>query len=71
MLCVLVQSYGTWTAIHTATGQKVSITSYHAFSFKDGKIVGGGDWFDLGGMMNAIKQGAEMEAQKEADQEES
>ena len=65
------RTYGTWTAVHTATGQKVSITSYHAFSFKDGKIVGGGDWFDLGGMLNAIKKGAQMQADQQESGEES
>lgn len=65
------RTYGTWTAVHTATGQKVSITTYHAFNFKDGKIIGGGDWFDLGGMLNAIQKGAKMQADEQASEEES
>jgi ketosteroid isomerase-like protein len=46
--------YGTWNAIHSNTGKKVTLTAYHSFEFKDGKIFNGGDWFDLGGMMNSF-----------------
>ena len=46
--------YGTWTADHVASGKSVKLTSYHAFAFTDGKISGGGDWFDFGGMMNSL-----------------
>jgi hypothetical protein len=46
--------YGTWTADHVASGKSVKLTSYHAFAFTDGKISGGGDWFDYGGMMNSL-----------------
>ena len=46
--------YGTWNCINTKTGKEVNLTSYHSFEFKDGKIISGGDWFDLGGMMNAV-----------------
>lgn len=46
--------YGTWTAIHNVTGKKVELTIYTSFEFKDGKIFRGGDWFDLGGMMNSL-----------------
>ena len=34
--------------------QKQCLTTYHSFEFKDGKIFRGGDWFDLGGMMNSL-----------------
>ena len=44
--------YGTWTAVNVKSGIETSLTSYHSFEFKDGKIISGGDWFDLGGMMN-------------------
>lgn len=46
--------YGTWTADHVASGKSVTLTAYHAFAFTDGKISGGGDWFDYGGMMNSL-----------------
>ncbi len=48
--------YGTWTADHVASGKSVNLTAYHSFDFKDGKIVGGGDWFDFGGMMNSLAE---------------
>lgn len=54
--------YGNWTATHTATGKKVNLTSYHSFEFKDGKIYRGGDWFDLGGMMNSLIPDTPVEA---------
>ena len=46
--------YGTWTSTHVKSGKETILTSYHSFEFKEGKIISGGDWFDLGGMMNAI-----------------
>jgi hypothetical protein len=46
--------YGTWTADHVASGKSIKLTSYHSFAFTDGKISGGGDWFDFGGMMNSL-----------------
>ena len=46
--------YGTWNATHVKTGKEVNLTTYHSFEFKDGKIFRGGDWFDLGGMMNPL-----------------
>jgi ketosteroid isomerase-like protein len=39
--------YGTWTSVNAKTGIETSLTSYHSFEFKDGKIINGGDWFDL------------------------
>ena len=47
--------YGTWTSTHKRTGKKTNLTSYHSFEFEDGKIIRGGDWFDLGGMMNSLE----------------
>ena len=46
--------YGTWTSTHALTGKETSLTTYHSFEFNDGKIFRGGDWFDLGGMMNSL-----------------
>lgn len=46
--------YGTWNSINTKTGKESILSSYHSFEFKDGQIVNGGDWFDLGGMMNNV-----------------
>ena len=46
--------YGTWVSTHVKTGKEAKLTTYHSFEFKDGKIISGGDWFDLGGMMNAL-----------------
>ena len=46
--------YGTWNSIHSSSGKETTLTSYHSFEFKDGKIINGGDWFDLGGMMNSV-----------------
>ena len=46
--------YGTWYSTHTTSGKEAKLTSYHSFEFKDGKIISGGDWFDLGGMMNTL-----------------
>ena len=50
------RTYGTWTADHVATGKSVKLTAYHSFAFVDGRISGGGDWFDLGGMMNYLAE---------------
>ncbi len=57
--------YGTWNATHSETGVRVALTAYHSFEFKDGKIHRGGDWFDLGGMMNFIAQEASANADTE------
>jgi ketosteroid isomerase-like protein len=46
--------YGTWTSTHASTGKETSLTTYHSFEFNEGKIFKGGDWFDLGGMMNSL-----------------
>ena len=39
--------YGTWTSVNSKTGKETTLTSYHSFEFKEGKIFKGGDWFDL------------------------
>ena len=46
-----VRVYGTWTGVHTETGNEFNLGSYHTMAFEDGKIVGGGDWFDLTGFV--------------------
>ena len=46
-----VRTYGTWSGIHTATGKEFKLKSYHPMAFKDGQIIGGGDYFDFGGFM--------------------
>jgi ketosteroid isomerase-like protein len=51
-----VRTYGTWTGVHTETGKEFSLSSYHAMSFKDGKIIGGGDFFDFGGFMASLQE---------------
>ena len=48
------RAYGTWTSTHAKSGKETKLTSYHSFEFKEGKIISGGDWFDLGGMMNSL-----------------
>ena len=50
-----VRTYGTWTGIHTDSGKEFSLRSYHAMAFKDGKIVGGGDYFDFTGFINSFE----------------
>ena len=51
-----VRTYGTWTGIHAETGKEFSLKSYHAMAFKDGQIIGGGDYFDFGGFMASFQE---------------
>ena len=51
-----VRTYGTWTGMHVETGKEFNLNSYHAMSFKDGKIIGGGDFFDFGGFMSSFQE---------------
>ena len=46
-----IRVYGSWTGVHTETGNEFNLGSYHTMAFEDGKIVGGGDWFDLTGFV--------------------
>ena len=32
-------------------GNEFNLGSYHTMAFQDGKIIGGGDWFDLTGFV--------------------
>jgi hypothetical protein len=50
-----VRTYGTWTAISAGNKKPLKLKSYHTLMFKDGKIVGGGDYFDATGMMASIQ----------------
>jgi hypothetical protein len=50
-----VRTYGTWTGLHVATDKPFSLTSYHTMDFKDGKIIGGGDYFDFGGFFSSLQ----------------
>ena len=50
-----VRTYGTWTGIHKESGKEFSLRSYHAMAFKDGKIVGGGDYFDFTGFLKSFE----------------
>jgi len=56
-----VRTYGVWTGAHTATETPLELTSYHTFDFKDGKIIAGGDYFDLGGMFASFEVALETE----------
>ena len=50
-----VRYYGRWDATHTS-GVKTMVNFYGAYDFnKDGKVIYGGEFFDVGGLMNAIK----------------
>ena len=49
-----VRAYGTWTGKSKSTGRNFSLTSYHNFDFKDGKIVSTGEYFDATGMVNSV-----------------
>ena len=51
-----VRTYGTWTGVHTESGKEWALKSYHPMAFKDGKIIGGGDYFDFGGFMALFEE---------------
>ena len=51
-----VRTYGTWTGVHTESGKEWALKSYHPMAFKDGKIIGGGDYFDFGGFMASFQE---------------
>ena len=49
-----VRYYGSWDAVHKS-GVKTSVNFYGTYEFnKDNKVVSGSEFFDVGGMMNAI-----------------
>ena len=50
-----VRYYGNWEGVHKS-GVKTSVNFYGTYEFnKDGKVVDGTEFFDVGGMMNAIQ----------------
>ena len=50
-----VRYYGYWNGVHKS-GVRTSVNFYGTYDFnKDGKVINGMDFFDVGGMMNAIK----------------
>ena len=49
-----VRAYGNWTGTSKSTGRDFSMTSYHNFDFKDGKISSTGEYFDATGMVNSV-----------------
>jgi len=51
-----VRYYGQWEGVHKS-GIRTSVNFYGTYDFnKDGKVVNGSDFFDVGGLMNAIKE---------------
>ncbi len=50
-----VRTYGTWTGKNSITGKELNLNGYWYFNFDaDGKILAQGDFFDYGGMMQAV-----------------
>jgi hypothetical protein len=50
-----VRYYGKWEGVHKS-GVKTSVNFYGTYEFdKDDKVVNGSEFFDVGGLMNAIK----------------
>ena len=50
-----VRTYGTWTGINVLTGKELDLKGYWYMNFDDeGKIVAQGDFFDFGGMFDAV-----------------
>ena len=50
-----VRTYGTWTGKNSITGKEVNLKGYWYFNFDDeGKVITQGDFFDIGGMMQAV-----------------
>ncbi|MGA0258311.1 MAG: hypothetical protein ACO3M5_09655 [Saprospiraceae bacterium] len=50
-----VRTYGTWTAKNSITGKEIKLDGYWYFNFDaEGKIEAQGDFFDYGGMMQAV-----------------
>jgi hypothetical protein len=51
-----VRYYGTWTGVHKS-GVHTAANFYGAYDFnKDNKVVFGTEFFDVGGMMNAVQK---------------
>lgn len=52
-----VRYYGSWVGVHKATGTRTNLQSfYEFFNFNaDHKVATNGSFFDVGGLMNAVK----------------
>ena len=51
-----IMEVGTWNGVHTETGKDFVLKAYHPMAFKDGQIIGGGDYFDFGGFMASFQE---------------
>ena len=50
-----VRYYGNWHGTYTS-GKELSVKFYGTYNFnKDHKVISGDDFYDIGGMMNAVK----------------
>ena len=50
-----VRTYGVWTGTQTQTKKELNLKGYWYFNFdNDGKVLGQGDYFDFGGMLDAV-----------------
>ena len=50
-----VRTYGTWTGTNVVTGKELNLKGYWYMNFDDeGKVIAQGDFFDYGGMYNAV-----------------
>ena len=50
-----VRTYGTWTGTNVVTGKELDLKGYWYMNFDaEGKVVAQGDFFDFGGMFNAV-----------------
>ena len=50
-----VRTYGNWTGTNVATGKELNLNGYWYFNFdKNGLVTEQGDFFDAGGMFNAV-----------------
>lgn len=51
-----VRYYGRWDGVHKATGIHTQVQVYETYEFnKDHKIVNDAQYFDVGGLMNAVQ----------------
>jgi quinol monooxygenase YgiN len=69
-----VRTYGTWTGVNVATGKELNLKGYWYMNFdEEGKIIAQGDFFDFGGMIDAVYPKSlvivQIEVQKEKKQE--
>ena len=50
-----VRTYGSWSGVNVATGKVLDLHGYWYMNFDDdGKVIGQGDYFDFGGMINSV-----------------